>query len=162
MSPHPQPVTIQLNSVEAIERLIGGDGELEIAIRNNVVQKFAERHLKPLLNSDITRKFYREAEEGILALQQNAIEREIGKFKSSGYSRTFTPTPELRKAVDETIDTAIREYVRTAVDAAVAVWTDEKIAEVIKRRVDAHVIDRINDGVTYALREIQSKIKVPV
>ena len=37
---------IQINSLEAVERLIGGDTEVEIEVRNSVVQEFAKKHLK--------------------------------------------------------------------------------------------------------------------
>ena len=43
---HQEPVKIQINSLEALERLIGGDPSLEFDIRNNVAQKFAAKHLK--------------------------------------------------------------------------------------------------------------------
>lgn len=36
---------IQINSLEALERLIGGDTELEIDIRNSIVHKFTQKHL---------------------------------------------------------------------------------------------------------------------
>ena len=39
-------VVLQINSIDVIERLIGGDSEVEVDIRNNVVQRFAEKHLK--------------------------------------------------------------------------------------------------------------------
>ena len=41
-------VTIQINSLEALERLIGNDAELEINIRNAIVQKFTKKHLKAI------------------------------------------------------------------------------------------------------------------
>lgn len=41
-------IKIQINSLEALERLIGGDSELEIELRNSVVQDFANKHLKAL------------------------------------------------------------------------------------------------------------------
>jgi hypothetical protein len=37
--------------LEALERLIGGDSEVEVESRNSVVQKFAETHLKAIANS---------------------------------------------------------------------------------------------------------------
>ena len=37
---------IQINSLEALERLIGGDTELEIEVRNSIVQEFAKKYLK--------------------------------------------------------------------------------------------------------------------
>jgi hypothetical protein len=41
-------IKIQINSLDALERLIGGDSELEIEIRNSVVQNFTKKHLKAL------------------------------------------------------------------------------------------------------------------
>ena len=37
---------IQINSLAALERLIGGDSDIEIDIRNSVVQAFSKKHLK--------------------------------------------------------------------------------------------------------------------
>ena len=45
-------IKIQINSLEALERLIGGDNELEISIRDNIVQEFTNKYLKGLVNSD--------------------------------------------------------------------------------------------------------------
>lgn len=39
-------IKIQIASLEALERLIGGDSQLEIEIRESVVQNFAKKHLK--------------------------------------------------------------------------------------------------------------------
>lgn len=41
-------IKIQINSVEALERLIGGDTDVEIEIRNSIVQEFTKKHLKSL------------------------------------------------------------------------------------------------------------------
>jgi len=41
-------VKIQIASLEALERLIGGDSELEIEIRNSIVQAFTNKHLKAI------------------------------------------------------------------------------------------------------------------
>ncbi len=39
-------VKIQINSLEALERMIGGDNEIEIQVRSSIVQEFAKKHLK--------------------------------------------------------------------------------------------------------------------
>lgn len=44
---------IQINSLEALERLIGNDNELEIQVRNSIVQEFTYKHLKAIANSDL-------------------------------------------------------------------------------------------------------------
>lgn len=43
---------IQINSLAALERLIGGDTELEIEIRNSVIQAFSKKHLKDVANTE--------------------------------------------------------------------------------------------------------------
>ena len=47
-------IKIQINNLEALERLIGGDTETEIEIRNSIVQEFAKRHLKAVAQEQIT------------------------------------------------------------------------------------------------------------
>lgn len=47
---------IQINSLEALERLIGNDNELEIEIRQSVVENFTKKHLAKLANDDLMRK----------------------------------------------------------------------------------------------------------
>lgn len=44
---------IQINSLEALERLIGGDTELEIEVRNSIVQEFAKKYLKGIINEEL-------------------------------------------------------------------------------------------------------------
>ena len=44
---------IQINSLDALERLIGGDTEVEIEIRNSIVQEFVKKHLKALVNHSL-------------------------------------------------------------------------------------------------------------
>lgn len=43
---------IQINSLEALERLIGNDKEMEIAVKQSVLNEFAKKHLKSIANSE--------------------------------------------------------------------------------------------------------------
>jgi hypothetical protein len=43
-----QPIKIQINSLEALERLLGGDAALEIDVRASIAAAFAEKHLRSL------------------------------------------------------------------------------------------------------------------
>jgi hypothetical protein len=49
-------IKIQLNSLDSLERLIGGDSEIELSIRNNIVQEFTKKHLKSLVQDEIITK----------------------------------------------------------------------------------------------------------
>jgi 6-pyruvoyl-tetrahydropterin synthase len=47
---------IQINSLEALERLIGNDNELEIEIRKNIVYDFSKKHLKGVADEEFITK----------------------------------------------------------------------------------------------------------
>lgn len=47
---------IQINSLEALERLIGGDSELEFDIRQSVAEAFTKKHLKSLATAELIEK----------------------------------------------------------------------------------------------------------
>lgn len=44
-------IKIQIASKEALERLIGGDSEVEVEVRESIVQNFTKTHLKSLVKS---------------------------------------------------------------------------------------------------------------
>lgn len=46
-------IKIQINSLQALERLIGNDNELEIELRASIVQEFTKRHLKDLAKTEL-------------------------------------------------------------------------------------------------------------
>lgn len=43
---------IQINSLEALERLIGNDKEMEISVKQSILNEFAKKHLKSIANSN--------------------------------------------------------------------------------------------------------------
>jgi len=47
------PIKIQINSLDALERLIGNDTTLEIEVRNSIVQEFTKKHLKALAEESV-------------------------------------------------------------------------------------------------------------
>lgn len=97
---------IQLNSKEALERLIGEDKELEFSIKNAIVNEFATKYLKGVAHSEI---------------MQNAklsVERYLRETDFCGLMRMdkyrvpipLDPLKEIvRKAVNDTINEVINE-----------------------------------------------------
>ena len=50
------PVKIQINNLEALERLLGNDTELEAEIRKSIAYDFTKKHLKNLVTEDFVKK----------------------------------------------------------------------------------------------------------
>lgn len=44
---------IQINSLVALERLIGDDKEMEITVKTSVINEFAKSYIKSVANSEI-------------------------------------------------------------------------------------------------------------
>ena len=95
-------IKIQINSLEALERLIGGDNELEISIRDNIVQEFTNKYLKGLVNSDKIK----EASWSINQKIRNCVEE---TYLSGAYLK-----PEIinniRKEVKDYVDKCLHSY----------------------------------------------------
>ncbi len=73
--------------MQAIERLIGGDSEVEIEVRNSVVQAFAKKHLNEIANDALVAKARKE-----IYSQIDIMFGEIVKSKS-GYGE-YKVNPE--------------------------------------------------------------------
>ena len=88
----PSEITLQINSVEAVERLIGGDETMELSLRNSIVQEFAKRHLKAIANDvgfkrlciqivDETKGAIQHAKEEITEAVSKAADEEFGTWE---------------------------------------------------------------------------------
>lgn len=49
-------VTLQINSLAALERLLGGDNELTASIRKSVAAAFARNYMMDLVRSEFAQK----------------------------------------------------------------------------------------------------------
>lgn len=90
-------LTLQINSLEALERLIGGDSAVEIEVRNNIVQEFTKKHLKAL------------AEKHTDAEIKKIVEQML--FKSNSYGKLNILKPEIAEVVNSQLEVMVNEQV---------------------------------------------------
>ena len=141
-------IKIQINSLEALERLIGGDSELEIDIRNSVVQEFAKKHLKALAQN-----FCFKDQSKINQLIQEEVKKNIGLDYYWGGSVKLTSKiiGEIEYAVEKiTKDKISKSASEIANLIDVEKMIENKVSYLIKEKIDA--------GVKQRLREISEKI----
>ncbi len=152
-------LTLQINSKEALERLIGGDTETEIDIRNSVVQKFAEKHLKPIVNSVPITDVIRQIREHACKHIEESCAKEIATFKASwqGYAYDVKLRPELLDVINskirETIDKLISEKVNTAIETY---FSEATITKRINRLMDNNIEAVVNNKIKEKLEAIKS------
>ncbi len=107
MSSRGQPVKLSLNR-EALERLLGGDTQLEIDLRYQVVKEFSKRHLKEVVESPLYAKTLRE----ITAILDQEIKEQVG---TTTYSIVWQDIPTIKGTVKELIEGAVQKAIRDVV-----------------------------------------------
>lgn len=134
---------IQINSLEVIERLIGGDSKLEIDIRNSIVQSFSKKYLKPLVN-DMSGNKLKE-------IIQLAINDELYERKS--YSLSLKPEyaeklrQEAKYLVEVELVKVINEEFKKQMDKDyLNRLIERQVAHVTKEYIKQGVLDHIKNS----------------
>lgn len=145
-------LVLQINSLDALERLIGGDAEVEVELRNNIAAKFAEKHLKQLANSPEVMSALTRTEQALRTLVQDQVTRSIATIKDNGYYgvKIENLRPEIKTLIDASVQTSIDSVVGAAVRAAV-----DKLAtqELLEKRITREAATQLNDRVTSAVKK---------
>lgn len=150
-------LTLQINNLEALERLIGGDSEVEIEIRNSVASRFAEKHLKPLLNSSNVLEIVRKLREQMDKQTIDTLNKEVANFKVTwGEIRDVTVKPEIKDALDSAVYKAINKVVADAVSEGLKTWGSEDLLErIIDKRIGVLVEEKIRAGINERLEKLK-------
>ena len=153
-------VKLQINSLQALERLIGGDSELEFEIRQSVVENFAKKHLTTIANSELIRTADAAVKNHIRSTffdtvksgngwgssEQIVFKKEyLDKLKDS---LTYQAKQTLTKVVDDAIEEyKTKEKIDAALDTAtnyiVNTLTESNLTARLNRMVDAKLKERL-------------------
>ena len=101
--------------VSALERLIGGDTELEIEIRQGIVQTFATKHLKGILDAGDFKNFLNAESLFVRENLAKAITEHIGSTKWSQGTYIYDMSPELLERLNLTLDVLVAEVIDTKI-----------------------------------------------
>lgn len=142
-------------SLAALERLIGGDSELEVELRHQIVRNFTEKHLKQLANSELMSQTYRQI--------NNDIKTEVAKYVSGHWvavwGEQFGVDSVLAKGIKNEVDKLVKETIAAlitlTVESKLSNWdnyTDNKI----KALFDAKISDLVNQKFQEKLWQLSS------
>lgn len=146
MSHRADTVKIQINSMEALERLIGGDADVEFEVRRSVAADFARKYIKGILSKEEIRAIQAETLEflkrefgvmternGVIRLPdnvragiQNEVRTAVAKYLEDMISKEFAA---FEKEAKTTILPQLREYAEN--------WAQVDFRAKVKREVDA-------------------------
>jgi hypothetical protein len=100
-----QPVKLQINSLDALNRLIGGDSELELQLRQQVVAEFAKKYLKSIVLDEWFQKWMESLKADLQKTFQTMVKEAIGEVYFSSYGPETVRVNKLGPA----LQTKIRE-----------------------------------------------------
>jgi hypothetical protein len=146
---------LQLNSLAALERLIGGDTEIELDIRNNIVQAFAGKYLKDVANSNAFKTSLANAQKKILELVKEEYTKVIeGSGIASIKKGEYWNSPRaivLSNDIKVEIGCTVRDHLEAVVAEEVERAMKKFDSDYFERKINSYVTDtvntRIRDGV---------------
>lgn len=146
---------IQINSLEALERLIGNDNELEIQLRNAVVQEFTTKHLKAVANEELLKnaskaiieeiklEFFEISNKGTYnekVYLKDKFKEEFRDEVKRAYRQSMTEF-----VYEELGEQNTKEKVKTALEDATANILNQLAPEVLERRIENLVNQRLKE-----------------
>ena len=153
---------IQINSLEALERLIGNDNEIEIQVRNTIVQNFAKKHLKAIANETTFQNeiatFKQKLQEEFDKKLSESI-ASVKRYYHGGGIEKVTIHPEIKTIIDKQVKDKIDGQIAEAVEGGIKHWElDANIDDRVKKRMDYFVTQHINQEVKKRLEELAKKL----
>lgn len=148
---------IQINSKEALERLIGNDSELEVELRNSIVQEFSKKYLKSVVLEPKFQRFIIDTAENLNKALQTEIQSKIGEIVVDFYGKAKLirlndatkaimqekADEHVSKLVSESIQSAINKYlgeshehINTHIENRISYYVNEYINVLIKQKMD--------------------------
>lgn len=91
-------------------KLLGGNTEAEIKLKNGIVQNFASKQLKSLLNDDKIQEILSETKYKLIKGAEKAGAKFIGKW-TDDYPREFNLAPEVKRKIEKVIYFKVKKIV---------------------------------------------------
>lgn len=121
---------LQINSLEALERLIGNDTEVEIDIRNSIVHNFTMKHLKAIANQEFVIKATK-------ALEKQMTDSFLVYGSNLNGLRDPEFTPQVKKMLDDAAINYGKEIVNKIVEEKLNVeFFKKELEDALNRQVD--------------------------
>jgi hypothetical protein len=145
-----QPLTVKLDlNLPALERLLGGDAELEVQLRKQIVAEFTERHLAGVVKTEEYKKVldhWRDAANKCLdAACQAEITRQVGELvkvgPANGWHWEYRLVPK------------VTDKIKELVEGTVAQTVSAKMADVLKEDIDRRQ-RQLRDHVETKVKEV--------
>ena len=158
-------LTLQINSLEALEKLIGGDTQVELDIRNNIVQAFAEKHLKAVAGTQQVNNAIANIRASIEQEVRAECTRSFGDY-SNVWNRQIKLDDKIKSVIKQEVLTQIQSIIDSYLKEIVSSpeWIKEKLEKQIKQLilniVNSELQVKISDAVKSKIDEQVKNLKL--
>ena len=147
---------IQINSLEAFNRLIEGDKEMEISVKSAIINDFATRYIKFVANSEIIDKVKQEVLKAIEKTDYFGMLKEVD---NGLWAKNHRLSHKVEKLVEEEVKNRVYNIIFDKITEA-----ELKLEEVINQRLELmsdFIMGRLGEeAIKNALtRILQEKLK---
>lgn len=146
-------------TLPALERLIGGETEIEVHLRQQIVEKFAEKHLKAIVNREAWKAAYTQWQAELEAAVSKILKEYIAEqqTKDPGIPGTSSGY-RLQHAIEQAADKAVERAVQRVVDSQKR-YMEGIVQRSVDRAMEAEIKKRIDEGVAAKLQAMQELLK---
>lgn len=165
-----EKLTLNLTT-NALERLIGGNTEVETNLRQSIVENFSKKYLKTIVNHELIKNQISKLEEDskkvrneIQSKFDNEIKKQIGNIrrKYGGEISNIEFNNEFRKQIDKYMVSKFDQFINNLISSTFDKHENEikeYINRVIKEKLEKLSIDLIyNKNREYVLNKLTEKI----
>lgn len=150
----PHEVTkLTLNlTYRALERLIGGNSELEVQLRRNAVERFFTHYIKSIVNSTEFKLF----QDDLTRMMKMEFAHKIGTIQDAGWNK---PTLTLNKEFQESLTKYIKDYVNDLINKAlVNLNIEERLVQIVNDKL-VKLMDRVQPMIDAATeKEVNQRV----
>jgi hypothetical protein len=147
---------LQLNSLASLERLIGGDTEVELDIRNNIVQAFAGKYLKDIANTNVFKTSLANAQNAILALVKEEYTKAIESSGIASIQRgEYWNSPRaivLSNDIKVKIECTVRDHLDDVIAKEVEQAMKKFNSDYIEHKINTYITDVVNTRIRDSAR----------
>lgn len=153
-----RPVVRVSLSLPALERLIGGDAELEVNLRHQIVENFSKAHLQDVVKSEAFKRVLQD----LYSVTEQEIRKEIGQV----VNRQWNPSSQIaqriksvleheaNRLVSELVTQKINEQIKYCIQGMEARWAkhiEERVSSTLNSEIDRLVKEEIDRRLKAAL-----------
>lgn len=143
-------------TLPALERLIGGDTEIEVALRRQIVEEFAKRHLKVVADEACYQTALQNAKHYVDEVAKETFD--IENITTSHLWPTVGSRLQslIRNLVEQQAQKIVDEVLMKTIEYQKKYWSDE-VSRAVKKEIDRQIEREIEEGIRKRL-EVASQL----